>query len=86
MNDYRARLAGYITIGESILMIEIYQSFTGAVMVIPTKDLPAFTEVIRRGLAFEHGQPEHFHNLYQQLVTISQPPTTVDDADRSGSI
>lgn len=58
------------------------------IICVPPEDLAAFKEIIRRGLAFEHGEPKYIHEFFQILNSIPnpEPPSTTPTGSVSSSV
>lgn len=44
-----------------------------AVVIVPRRLVPAFCEVIRRGMAYEHGQPREMYEFVDELSAKNDP-------------
>jgi len=42
-------------------------------VIIPVELMPAFMEMVRRGMAFEHGQPKELYDFADILLAKNDP-------------
>lgn len=67
----------HFKVGQSTTRIEVH---------VPADLLPAFAEVIRRGMAHEHGQPQALYEFNDTLDVIVNDLATCIGAHQPGTI